>query len=117
MSLVISVPSNMEPSEPSPCGGDMAPRPLPSREDILRQLEQRVIVSYKVVRNMETGFKYLLDDIWSAQCPVDPYSMSSADRLRFLQTIPEYNAANAKLDTARLVFQQAAAMHNRFKNT
>jgi hypothetical protein len=95
----------------------MAPRPLPTREDILRELERRVTVSYEVVRDIERDFRHLLDLLWGAQCPIDPYAMSSADRLRFLQAMPEYNAAIAKLETARIVFQEAAVMRNRFKST
>jgi len=116
MSLFILAPTNAGPSEPSPCGGDMAPRPMSSREDILRQLNTRVTVSYNVFYQTRLDFDELVVRLlWDAFS--DPYSMDSSARQTFLQSTPEYISAKAELENTLVNFHDAVAMRDGFIQT
>ena len=115
MSLVISIPT-VEMSEPSPCGGDMLPRPLPSREDILREMERRITATYEVMRDIKTKIDELVVHLlWDAFS--SPYCLDAAARQSFLQSKPEYVSTKAALDSAVAVFHDAIAMRDRFMST
>ena len=115
MSLTISIPT-VEMSEPSPCGGDVMPRPLPTREDILCELGRRITASYEVMRDIKTEIDELVVNLlWDAFS--SPYCLDAAARQAFLQSNPEYASTKAKLDSAIAVFHDAIAMRDRFMST
>jgi hypothetical protein len=81
-------------------------------------MNRRITLSYDIMCDINTDFEQLIVSLlWGAQCPMDPYSMDPAARQTFLQSIPEYNAAIAKLEAARAVFREAVAMRNHFRST
>jgi hypothetical protein len=105
MSLVISVPANMDQSEPSPCGGDMAPRAPQSREDILREMEKKVSVTHAILFNLNWEHGELVERLaWEV-----PNHLDSPARFAYLCEMPEYIASKAKIEAARAVFLDAAA--------
>jgi len=115
MSLSISIPT-VEMGEPSPCGGDRMSRPLPSREDILRELGRKITASYEVFVLRKTGLDELIVRLlWDTFS--DPYSMDSTERHTFLQSKPEYVSAKAGVDAARVVFHDAVATRDFYMST
>jgi len=115
MSLIISIPT-VEMSEPSPCGGDMMPRPLPSREDILREMERRITATYEVFYQTRLNFDELIVRLlWDTFG--DPYSVDSSARQTFLESNFEYNSAKAQLENTLIIFHDAVAIRDRFMQT
>jgi len=110
MSLAIRAPK-MEPSAPSPCGGDTAPYALPSRKDKQRELD----AAADAACNTFFDLNWKMGELVFTLAGRIPSHLNYQQREAYLHTMEEYVTATRKLEAARARFNAASAAAAEFK--
>ena len=110
MSLAIRAP-NMEPSAPSPCGGDTAPYAMPSRKDKQRELDAAATAAF----NTFFDLNWKMGELVFTLAGRIPSYLNDEQKQEHLHTMEEYVTATTKLEAARARANAAAAAAAEFK--